>query len=114
MIRSAACRTAAACRSSRPPPTRPAMRWAQDARSQVAWVDRSGKQIGTVGDRRLYTDFALSPDETRIAASIAPAMGRNQLNESVWVIDVKRGVTSRLTFGEEGRSWPVWSPDGPH
>src|SRR5262249_49704121 len=86
----------------------------QDTRSQLAWFDRSGKQIGTVGDRRLYTDFALSSDETRIAASVAPATGRSQLNESVWVIDVKRGVASRLTFGEEPRIWPFWSPDGTH
>jgi len=85
---------------------------AQDLRTHLAWFDRSGKELDTIGEPRLYTDFALSPDETRVATSVAPSTGRNQLNESVWVMDVKRGVASRLTFGDEPRLWPFWSPDG--
>src|SRR5262249_36630314 len=33
-------------------------------------------------------------------------------NDDIWVIDLMRGVLSRLTFNPAVEDYPVWSPDG--
>ena len=38
--------------------------------SQLTWFDRSGKQLGTLGDRADYAEVTLSPDDSRAAVSI--------------------------------------------
>src|SRR6185503_465404 len=40
-------------------------------RTQLTWVDREGKQIGTVGEPGEYGDLELSPDGGRLAVSVA-------------------------------------------
>jgi Tol biopolymer transport system component len=70
----------------------------------LAWVDRTGKVIGSVGDRADYRTVALSPDASRIATAI-----RNDL----WIVDSSRGVSTRFTFdGIADESSPAWSADG--
>ena len=50
-----------------------------------------------------------SPDGMRLAYGLAdPRNGA----EDVWVLDLKRDIPSRLTFGTGNEFWPVWSPDG--
>ncbi len=39
-------------------------------RSQFAWMDRTGKPLGTLGEQADYGDVALSPDGTRAAVSM--------------------------------------------
>src|SRR6266571_2250103 len=57
--------------------------------SQLVWFDRSGKSLGEAGPPAEYRDIALSPDGTRIAASIVdPQKGR----EDLWVRQLARGV----------------------
>jgi len=77
--------------------------------SDLIWVDRSGREVGRVGEGGDYRDLALSPDETRLAYGLAEA--RNQ-SENIWIRDLRRDVASRLTFGAGNEFWPVWSPDG--
>ena len=64
-------------------------------------------------DVRAYTDnFALSPDEKQVAVSIAAGGGSRS---DVWIVDLARNVTSRLTHDERGSTAGrdvVWSPDG--
>ena len=74
---------------------------------QLAWTDRSGKTAGTVGSPSTYADFRLSPDEKRIAFDRFDAG-----NQDIWVMDLERGVTSRLTFDPSQDNAPLWSPDG--
>jgi Tol biopolymer transport system component len=78
---------------------------------RLTWFDRTGKPQGAVGPdgERDYSDFRLSPDETRLAASMVdPKVGV----PDVWLTDLVRGGTSRFTFGPALNAAPIWSPDG--
>jgi Tol biopolymer transport system component len=72
------------------------------------WFDRTGRR-GEVIATGSHDNFDLGPDGSRILAAGTDAGG----NDIVSVIDVTRGVVSRVVAGERG--WandPVWSPDG--
>jgi eukaryotic-like serine/threonine-protein kinase len=84
---------------------------AQDLRSRLVWYDRAGKELGTVGEPALYRNPALSPDDTRAAVGIGGSGTTSAAEDSIWVVDLKRNVPSRLTFGDGLRAFPVWSPD---
>jgi eukaryotic-like serine/threonine-protein kinase len=74
---------------------------------QLVWMDRKTKQISTVADK--VTDLqsgALSPHGDRVAMQI------NAGETDIWVLDLARGVRTRLTFGPVGNTDPQWSPDG--
>jgi eukaryotic-like serine/threonine-protein kinase len=77
--------------------------------SRLIWFDRSGKrvdEIQAVGD---YHHPSLSVDEKRVAIEKTdPSTGRH----TVWILDLARGVTSRLVSDALGAHVPVWSPDG--
>lgn len=76
---------------------------------QLVWVDRNGKQIGTVGSKITNLQTAkLSPQADRIALETDNGAG----NHDIWVFDVARGVQTRLTFGPVENDSPAWSPDG--
>ena len=76
---------------------------------QFVWLDLEGKRLGTIGEAGPLGNFAISPDGSRIVASIQAA----DRSVDLWMIDVARGVRTRFTFGAVGRlSSPVWSPDG--
>ena len=76
---------------------------------QLAWVDRSGKEQGAIGDPQAQTGRlpALAPDGARIALSIT-----DNDNEDIWIFDSARGTRTRLTFEPGGEAGPIWSPDG--
>jgi Tol biopolymer transport system component len=76
--------------------------------SQLVWVDRTGRQLGTVGDRGDYGDLQLSPDGQRAAVSFAETGG----NYDIWVIDLTRGLRTRFTFDPRPENGSIWSPDG--
>src|SRR6185436_10764069 len=76
--------------------------------STLTWFDRSGKALGTLGATGVYQSPELSPDEGRVA--IVKSDGPTQ-SQDIWVMDVARGVATRLTFGI-GFANAVWSPDG--
>ena len=74
---------------------------------QLVWVDRDSKPVGTVADKLTNLQTAvLSPQGDRIAMTIDTGQ------PEIWVLDVARGVRTRLTFGPISNSFPVWSPDG--
>jgi dipeptidyl aminopeptidase/acylaminoacyl peptidase len=78
------------------------------ARLQMSWVDRHGKLLQTIGPEESYQGVALSPDGTRIAAHRHENQGGD-----IWVTELTRGTTSRLTFDpSQDNASPVWSPDG--
>ncbi len=81
------------------------------AQTQLAWFDRSGKQLGGVGEKfdglsNGLQGLRMSPNGERVALAISGGVS------DIWVMDLLRGVRSRLTFGPVGNSSPVWSPDG--
>ena len=76
---------------------------------QLAWVDRKGEQREAVGEPADIAATSLSPDGRWLAMT----MGQGSSSAyDIWVRDLVRGVTSRLTFSEEGDASPVWSPGG--
>ena len=77
--------------------------------SRLLWVDRTGKEIETAGDPGEIGNPALSPAGDRLAFGLVdPRSGK----ASIWIRDLRRGVTSRFTFGATGEHIPLWSPDG--
>jgi eukaryotic-like serine/threonine-protein kinase len=76
---------------------------------QLAWVDRSGQVLETLGRPERIGDLALSPDGTRAALGIFESAGTS---EDLWVLDLARGVKSKLTTAGTASHFPVWSPDG--
>jgi Tol biopolymer transport system component len=77
-------------------------------RQQLEWVDRTGAVLGPVGQaQEAIADPAISPDGTRIAVS-----GVEDGVMSVWVHDVARGTSSRVTAGPGYQSRPSWAPGG--
>jgi Tol biopolymer transport system component len=74
---------------------------------QLVWVDRASKQVSIIADKLNDLQGAvLSPQGDRIALQIDS--GQND----IWVLDLARGVRTRLTFGPVANNNPVWSPDG--
>jgi Tol biopolymer transport system component len=80
----------------------------QSGDARLEWVDREGRSLGTLGEPSRYGQIVLSPDGKRVAAEITSGDGQFDL----WVIDVARGVPSRLTTDAASERDPVWSPDG--
>jgi eukaryotic-like serine/threonine-protein kinase len=74
---------------------------------QLLWMDRSGRQIGTVTDKLTnLRNMRISPQGDRIAIEMDAGV------DDIWVLDVARGIKTRLTFGPVTNAYPVWSPDG--
>jgi eukaryotic-like serine/threonine-protein kinase len=78
------------------------------AGSRLVWFDRTGRTTGQLGELAPYLNLALSPDERRVAVTMATG---SPPNGDIWTIDVARGVSSRLTFDPALESLPIWSPD---
>jgi dipeptidyl aminopeptidase/acylaminoacyl peptidase len=76
--------------------------------TQLQLFDRTGKVLGTVGDRADYADVELSPDGTHAAVSVLnPGTGRD-----IWIFDIARGIPTRFTSDPADEYGSVWSPDG--
>jgi len=84
---------------------------ASEGNQELAWFDRSGKPLGTVGPRGEMWSAAISPDGTKIAADRAES-GTGVFD--VWLHDVVHSTDSRFTFDPKTDWYPAWSPDGAH
>ena len=73
---------------------------------QLIWMDRGGKQIIIADKLPDLQEAVLSPQGDRVALQLSA--GQND----IWVLDLARGVRTRLTFGPIGNTYPIWSPDG--
>lgn len=74
---------------------------------QLLWMDRSTKQVTVLAEKFANLLGArISPQGDRVAIQID--VGAND----IWVLDIARGVRTRLTFGPVANMAPVWSPDG--
>jgi Tol biopolymer transport system component len=72
------------------------------------WQDREGKRLGSVPQSARYFYPSISPDSTRLAVTLADMQGLGD----IWIFDLKRGTSTRLTFGAALLTFPTWSPDG--
>jgi len=75
----------------------------------LAWLGRDGKQINSIPQSGRFLGPRLSPDGTKVAVEIfAGAQGIGD----IWIFDLTRGTSTRLTFGPDNQGSPLWSPDG--
>jgi eukaryotic-like serine/threonine-protein kinase len=68
----------------------------------LRWLDRSGKAVGDVGEPAAQQNPAISPDGTRVAVA---------RENDIWIIELARGLSRRLTFDASIETAPVWSAD---
>ena len=78
-------------------------------KTQFTWMDRTGKQLGVVGEPADQGDLQLSPDEAQLAFHKVDFQ-TGTIN--IWLIELARGTSSRFTFEHTIDFGPVWSPDG--
>ncbi|MGE5276405.1 MAG: protein kinase domain-containing protein [Acidobacteriota bacterium] len=77
--------------------------------ARVAWFSRNGKRLETIDSSSPVSGVRLSPDNRSIALQIEdPKTGTRDL----WLRDLARNVSVRLTFDAVDEKNPVWSPDG--
>jgi eukaryotic-like serine/threonine-protein kinase len=76
-------------------------------RYQLAWLNREGKVLSTVGQPDRYGSLRIAPDGARLVAGLADSSSHSDL----WLFELSRAIPSRLTFlGMFGTG--AWSPDG--
>ena len=78
-------------------------------KTQLAWLDRAGKELGVIGPPADHYAPRLSPDGTRLAVS---RLDPDSTNGDIWLMDLARSIASRFTFDPADDYLPVWSPDG--
>jgi eukaryotic-like serine/threonine-protein kinase len=77
--------------------------------SRLVWVDRRGEETGSVGEPKNYCSPRISPDGRSLAVNVIdPRIGTSD----VWMEDLVRGASTRLTFDAGIENQPIWSPDG--
>jgi eukaryotic-like serine/threonine-protein kinase len=83
--------------------------YAQPAPSQLAWVDRTGREIETLPIVGTLYEPSLSHDDRRVA--ITRFVDGNAAAGDVWVYDLAHGHGTRLTSDMAHDRAAVWSPD---
>ncbi len=76
--------------------------------AEAIWVDRAGAELertGIVGD--LYNP-RLSADDRRLAIDVST----QETHGDIWIFDLARGSSRRLTSDPIDESHPLWSRDG--
>ena len=76
--------------------------------SQLSWFDRSGRQLESVGPPADYYHPRLSDDGRRVAVAV---IDPQTAFSDIWIHDLGRRVSTRLTFGPGVNIFPIWSPD---
>jgi eukaryotic-like serine/threonine-protein kinase len=75
----------------------------------LAWWSRNAKLGDAITKTEHYLHPSLSPDGKKMAVVV---FAGNQGVADIWVFDLTRETSTRLTFGPASESTPVWSPDG--
>jgi Tol biopolymer transport system component len=79
------------------------------AQSALTWMDRSGKELGRIGDPGVMANPTLSPDGSRVAVDISDQKANNV---DVWIESTTGAANSRFTFDPSEEVVGVWSRDG--
>jgi Tol biopolymer transport system component len=77
--------------------------------SRLVWLDRSGKEVGSLGAPANYVSPRLSPDGRQLAVSITESLA---IPPDVWLYDSHLGTGTRLTHRSRAALVPVFTPDG--
>jgi predicted Ser/Thr protein kinase len=79
------------------------------ANSRLVMFDRAGTEIRTIGTPADFMSHRISPDGQRLAVAV---LDSSVANYQLWLYDLFGEKETRLTFGPNRNSFPVWSPDG--
>ncbi len=76
--------------------------------SALAWYDRTGKNLGQVGEPGVIFNPTIAPNGDRVAVDIADVKA-NAVN--IWILNPNRNAGSRFTFDASEDVSGVWSRD---
>jgi serine/threonine protein kinase/Tol biopolymer transport system component len=79
------------------------------AAHELRWFSRDGTALNGVAPVGDYTDFRLSPDETRLAYSRVDPVTQAP---DVWVKDLRSGADRQVTSDPLSEAGVLWSPNG--
>ncbi len=74
----------------------------------LALLDKNGNEIKKISDMVPYVRAQFSPDGNAIVSDLYDA---NEKKYDIWVFDLNRNVSTRLTF-DKADLVPTWTPDG--
>jgi serine/threonine protein kinase/Tol biopolymer transport system component len=77
--------------------------------SVPTWYNRSGKEVGHIGQPGVIANPTISPDGSHAVVDIADL---KTANVDVWIEDLGQGTASRFTFDPSEEAAGVWSRDG--
>ena len=77
--------------------------------SQLIWVDRTGKELGHLGEAGTLSNPIFSPDDRKIAVDIADVKANNV---NIWLQGAEGNSSTRFTFGTGEDVVGIWSRDG--
>src|SRR5262249_38031623 len=72
---------------------------------ELAWYDRSGRRLELAAPAGEYRNPGLSPDGKYVAFERGTP-------SDIWVLELQKGLSPRLTTNPAPDVFPVWSPDG--
>jgi eukaryotic-like serine/threonine-protein kinase len=75
--------------------------------TQLTWLDRAGKPVGTVGAPGYLAGARLAHDGRRLAVGTEDSQGF----ADIWIYDLERNTPTRFTFDPNADFAPIWSPD---
>jgi dipeptidyl aminopeptidase/acylaminoacyl peptidase len=71
---------------------------------QLAWFDRSGRQVGQAGGATSELRWPVISAKGRVAL-------QNTTDLQLWLIDTDGSAPTQFTFSPGGKLTPIWSPD---
>ena len=77
--------------------------------SALTWMDRSGKELGRIGEQAVMANPTLSPDGKRLAVDVSD---QKVNNVDIWLESTTGNANSRFTFDPSEEVVGVWSRDG--
>jgi eukaryotic-like serine/threonine-protein kinase len=76
--------------------------------AELAWLDRTGRRLSSVGPQAPYYVPRLSHDGRRIAVQVTDS---HTGTGDIWTYDTERGAGTRVMFDPADDGSPVWAPD---
>jgi len=80
-----------------------------NSKSNLIWFDRGGKELSRIGGSDYYGDVDLSFDDQKLVYGVYER--GDDFDVSIWVHDIPRNISSKLTFSGGNEFHPAWSFD---
>jgi Tol biopolymer transport system component len=78
--------------------------------SRLLWLDRSGKEVGSIGEAAPFGSPRLSPDGRKLAVDVFDPVHDAS---DIWIYDLASGAGTKFVSGTQAHeNNPAWSPDG--